>query len=34
MIEKRRDSKGCVLKNGEVQQADGKYQFMNIRKDL
>ena len=27
MAEKRKDSKGRVLRNGEVQRADGKYMF-------
>lgn len=27
MSEKRKDSKGRVLRNGEVQRADGKYMF-------
>ena len=27
MSEKRRDSKGRILHNGEVQQKDGRYRF-------
>ncbi|MBD5162502.1 MAG: hypothetical protein HDT14_10920 [Oscillibacter sp.] len=27
MSEKRRDSKGRVLRNGESQRSDGKYMF-------
>lgn len=27
MSEKRKDSKGRVLRNGEVQRSDGKYMF-------
>lgn len=27
MEDKRRDTKGCVLRNGEVQRADGKYMY-------
>lgn len=33
MSEKRRDSKGRILRNGEVQRADGKYMFRYIDSD-
>ena len=33
MIERRKDSKGRVLRNGEVQRADGKYMFRYTDQD-
>ena len=27
MSEKRRDSRGRILRNGEIQMADGKYRY-------